>query len=103
MENIIIQYSENDLELHNELVNIFDEELDFIRIKSFEGMDVIIQVTIPLTAIAINIIIGYFTIRKDKVTEQRTIYKDGKTISIHGYDANDAKMIIKSLDSMKNN
>ena len=98
---LTIQFEENDKELIEALQQQFGHNIMENKSKNFDGLEILLTVVIPITALTIEIIdfiLNNFWDREQKNCnndKKRVIVEPDGTIDLRGYSEEEARRIIK--------
>ena len=116
MENVKFLFSQDDIEMKDDLERTFGDSLQYSEEFDYIG-DIIAIYVIPATALAIQIIdftLTHLVVKdygtknkseneKEDVREKRKVEVDGQRISLVGYSADEIVKILSSLGLGHNN
>lgn len=104
MDAIYLEVSKDDKDLINILKHTYKEyvdDSDFLEVKSFDGMDFVVIVAIPLLPLTYQILQDHFINPNpnvdSKIKRKRKIIITRKRISIIGYTGEELSKILPQL------
>ena len=97
MNHLIIQLSPSDHELKKAIIDEFGENVEYVKVKSLDGLEEILQAIIPYVPVALNFLVNYFTKKQSNDDEKRVVItKDGE-ISLIGYTKEEVEEVLNNL------
>lgn len=98
---LIMSLEKNDEELIAALQQQFDNKIEYIESKNFDGLEILLTAVVPITALTVQImdfILTYFwkTDKKSVGTDKkRVIIESDGSIDLRGYEEEEARRIIE--------
>lgn len=98
---LTIRFEENDKELIRALQQQFGQNIKYDKSKNFDGLEILVTVVIPITALTVQIIdfiLNNFWDREQKNynnDKKRVIVEPDGSIDLSGYSEEEARRIIE--------
>lgn len=98
---LIMSFEKNDEELIAALHQQFNDKIEYVESKNFDGLEILLTAVVPVTALTVQIIdfiLTYFWNKDNKSVDndkKRVIIESDGSIDLRGYGEEEVRRIIE--------